>query len=138
MAARYQSTKEGEYWRLAAEKPFKSMRAAHLAYMIIDSQQKNPLFRSPMPDTAKHILDIDAGNGTCPVETADKYPSLCNHAIDLSPPTNIWASPNCVFEVDDMLQEFTYKDDMDYIHIIELYASFTKKEWKRVYAQAYK
>lgn len=101
----------------ADEKQFKSMRAAHLTYLILYPQQKNPLFRSPYPDTAKHILDIGAGNGTWAVETADKYPSATFHAVNLSPPTDTWAPPNCVFEVDDVLEEWTFKDDMDFAHI---------------------
>ena len=39
------------------------MQAAHIVYMILDSQAKNPLFRSPIPDDVQHILDVGTGSG---------------------------------------------------------------------------
>lgn len=105
------------------------MRAAHLTYLILDSQQKNPLFRSPIPDTAKHILDIGTGNGPWAVDTEDDYASTFVHAIDFSPST-ILGRHQTVSSRSMMCthQEWTFKDDMGFVHIRELYASFTEEE----------
>lgn len=39
------------------------MQAAHLVYMILDSREKNPLFRSAIGDHPQNILDVGTGNG---------------------------------------------------------------------------
>lgn len=105
----YLPTEEREYWGPADEKQFESMCAAHLTYLILDSQQQDPLFRVPIPDTAKNILDIGMGNGTWVVETADKCSSATVQAVDLSLPADNWAPANCVFEVDDGAPEVEFQ-----------------------------
>jgi len=45
--------------------------------------------------------------------------------------------PNCKFEVDDMEEEWTYKDNsFDYIHMRSLSGSFSN--WESVLRNAYK
>lgn len=58
---RYQAVREGEYWGPSDEKQFESQLGAHILNLIIDSREANPLFRAPVPDTAKNILDIGTG-----------------------------------------------------------------------------
>lgn len=60
---RYQITREGEYWGPSDEKQWEAMQAAHLVYLVLDSKEENPLFRSPIGEKAQHILDIGTGNG---------------------------------------------------------------------------
>ena len=60
---RWQVVREGEYWGPSDEKQFESMQAAHLTYLILDSQQRNSLFRSPVGDNVQNILDVGTGNG---------------------------------------------------------------------------
>lgn len=48
--------------------------------------------------------------------------------IDLYPPSDGWLPPNCSFEVDDALSEWTYTYDFDLIHIRDLYSSFTDEQ----------
>ena len=60
---RYQTKREGEYWGPSDEKQWESMHAAHVLCMILDYQQKNNLFRSPVPETAQNILDVGTGGG---------------------------------------------------------------------------
>jgi hypothetical protein len=50
---RYQTVREGEYWGPSDEQQFETMEAGHLLYTILDSQEENPLFRSPIPDNAQ-------------------------------------------------------------------------------------
>lgn len=37
--------------------------SSHLVAIILDSDKKNPLFRSPVGSQPKHILDIGTGKG---------------------------------------------------------------------------
>ncbi|KAJ9481669.1 hypothetical protein VN97_g11799 [Penicillium thymicola] len=45
--------------------------------------------------------------------------------------------PNCILEVDDILQEWTWREKFDLIHIRLMLGSFTAPEWKSVYRQCY-
>lgn len=39
------------------------MQAQHLALYILESQEENPLFRAPISQEAKNIIDLGTGNG---------------------------------------------------------------------------
>lgn len=45
--------------------------------------------------------------------------------------------PNCILEVDDALQEWTWREPFDLIHMRIMIGSFTEPEWDRVYKQCY-
>lgn len=117
---------------------FESMQAAHIVCLILDSDAKNPFFRSPIPETAQNILDVGTGNGVWAVEVADRYPSTFVQGVDLYPPPENWVPPNCKFEVDDLLKTWTFQQNFDLIHMRDLFGSFTEKQWSGFYSQAYK
>jgi len=71
---RYQTVREDKYWGPSDEQQFETMEAGHLLYQILDSQETNTLFRSPIPDTAQHIIDLGTGDGTWAIEVADRFP----------------------------------------------------------------
>lgn len=51
-------------------------------------------------------------------EFADAHPSSQVIGVDLSPIQPPFVPPNCKFEVDDVIKDFTYPDNyFDYIHI---------------------
>lgn len=134
---RYQTTREGEYWGPSDEKQFESMEAAHIVYYILESKRKNPLFRSPISDTAQNILDVGTGNGTWAREVADRYPSAVVHGVDLYPPPNTWVPPNCKLEVDDVLKPWMYQHKFSLVHMRDLYGSFSDTQWRGMYKQTY-
>ena len=45
--------------------------------------------------------------------------------------------PNCVIEVDDVLQEWTWREQFDLIHMRNMLASFDVNEWDRVYQHCF-
>jgi hypothetical protein len=45
--------------------------------------------------------------------------------------------PNCVFEVDDILREWTWREPFDFIHLRLMYGAFDPAGWEKVYQQAY-
>lgn len=57
--------------------------------------------------------------------------------VDLFPPPVSWMPPNCVLEVDDVLQEWTWREPFDLIHMRIMIGSFDPTEWNRVYKQCY-
>lgn len=66
---RYQTVREGEYWGPSDEKQLGSVEAGHLASILL----KNPFFRSTVPDTTQHILDIQCGPGERARQVADMF-----------------------------------------------------------------
>lgn len=53
---------------------FEALQSAHLMHVILESQQENPFFRSPLSDSVHNILDIGTGNGAWACDVADKFP----------------------------------------------------------------
>ncbi|KAI9926293.1 hypothetical protein MW887_004057 [Aspergillus wentii] len=45
--------------------------------------------------------------------------------------------PNCIFEVDDVLREWTWKEPFDLIHMRLMYGGFSQEGWDQLYKQAY-
>lgn len=58
--------------------------------------------------------------------------------VDIFPPPVTWMPPNCVFEVDDVLREWTWRDPFDYIHIRILLGAFDESGWNQLYDRCYK
>ncbi|CAI7670279.1 unnamed protein product [Penicillium manginii] len=57
--------------------------------------------------------------------------------VDLYPPPIDWMPPNCILEVDDILQEWTWREKFDLIHMSLMLGSFNATEWETVYRQCY-
>lgn len=53
------------------------------------------------------------------------------------PPPVLWMPPNCVFEVDDVLREWTWREPFDFIHMRLMYGAFPPEGWDKLYKQAY-
>lgn len=45
--------------------------------------------------------------------------------------------PNCILEVDDALQEWTWQSNFDLVHLRIMIGSFDAAEWDRVYKRIY-
>ena len=59
------------------------------------------------------------------------------HGVDLYPPPVDWTPPNCIIEVDDILQEWTWRERFDLIYMRNMLASFDRAQWASVYKQCY-
>jgi hypothetical protein len=57
--------------------------------------------------------------------------------VDLYPPPVGWVPPNCILEVDDVLEEWTWRQKFDLIHMRLLLGAFTPEEWGNVYKKCY-
>ncbi|OKP12453.1 hypothetical protein PENSUB_1913, partial [Penicillium subrubescens] len=57
--------------------------------------------------------------------------------VDLFPPPAAWVPPNCILEVDDVLQEWTWRKKFDLIHMRHMSGSFSRQEWDLVYKRCY-
>jgi len=57
--------------------------------------------------------------------------------VDLYPPPVEWVPPNCLFELDDILEKWTWKEPFDLIHMRLMLGAFMPAEWDSVYKQCY-
>ncbi|CDM33594.1 unnamed protein product [Penicillium roqueforti FM164] len=91
---RYQAIKEDDYWGPSDEQQFEAFEIGHLMFLVLDHDQPNPLFRSPIGASPKNILDIGTGQGSWAIDVADRYPLATVRGVDLFPPPVLWMPPN--------------------------------------------
>ncbi|CAI7596102.1 unnamed protein product [Penicillium manginii] len=116
---------------------FETYEAGHLLTLVLDSERDNPLFRSPIVKNPKHILDLGTGKGVWAIDVADMFPDATVRGVDLFPPPVSWMPPNCVLEVDDALQPWTWREPFDLIYMRIMIGSFSDPEWDRIYKRCY-
>ncbi|KAJ5279738.1 hypothetical protein N7478_005110 [Penicillium angulare] len=119
------------------EEQFETYEAGHIVALLMNSDHHNSLFRAPVGEDARHILDIGTGTGNWAIDVADRFPQTIVRGVDIFPPPVTWAPPNCILEVDDVLQEWTWSQPFDLIHLRIMEASFTPEELDRLYKQSY-
>lgn len=132
---RYASLRD-DYWGPSDEQQFETMDAGHVVYLLLESHEANPLFRSPIDDPA-NILDIGTASGTWAIDAADKFPSATVHGVDIHPPPSLWVPPNAILEVEDVNDEWTWKKSFDLIHMRLMLGAFTDSEWTNLYEKCY-
>lgn len=59
------------------------------------------------------------------------------YGVDLYPPPTAWVPPNCFLEVEDVLQDWTWRQDFDLIHLRLMLGAFTEEQWTDVYQKCY-
>ncbi|KAJ5457507.1 hypothetical protein N7475_008895 [Penicillium sp. IBT 31633x] len=119
------------------EQQFESLEAGHLLSIVLEANSSNPLFCAPIKDP-KQILDVGTGRGNWAIDVSDVFPDATVRGVDLFPPPVEWLPPNCILEVDDVLQEWTWRQPFDLVHMRQLIGAFTPAEWDALYEQCYK
>lgn len=51
------------------------MNITHLRNSVLDFQEKNQFFKSPVSETVQIILDVGTGDASWAIEVADRYAS---------------------------------------------------------------
>lgn len=125
---RYQTLRAAEYFSPSDEKQFETYEVGHLACLLMNGDAQNPLYLAPIR-SPKHVLDIGTGQGSWAIDVADMFPDAVVRGVDLFPPPVSWIPPNCIFEVDDVLQPWTWRDKFDLIHLRHGIGAFTPEEW---------
>ncbi|KAJ5581715.1 hypothetical protein N7535_000335 [Penicillium sp. DV-2018c] len=120
---RYQTLSHKEYLIPSDEKQFETYEAGHLVALVMDSDQENPLFRSPVKNP-KHILDLGTGQGNWAIDVADMFPEATVRGVDLFPPPVTWMPPNCILEVDNIAEDWTWNEKQDLIHMRIMIGAF--------------
>ncbi|KAK5936590.1 hypothetical protein PMZ80_011155 [Knufia obscura] len=93
------------------------------------------LFFAPIKDPLS-VLDVGTGAGAWCIDVADAHPNALVKGIDLSPiqPNNV--PPNCVFEIADADDDWTFSQKFDLIHT-RIMNDFSLKSWWHFFTEAY-
>ncbi|KAK9444707.1 S-adenosylmethionine-dependent methyltransferase [Metarhizium brunneum] len=129
----YHNYKDVEYWGPNDEQQNDGLDLNHhKLYLAFD----NKLFFAPLRNPQK-VLDVGTGTGIWATDFATEFPEAEVIGTDLSPTLPNWVPPNCVFELDDASQEWTFPDNtFDYIHIRFMAGCF--KDWTRLYSECFR
>lgn len=133
---RYQTLRNSEYFSPSDERQFETYEVGHLLCLLMNLDSPNPLFKAPVV-APKHVLDIGTGQGSWAVDMADMFPNAVVRGVDLYPPPVSWIPPNCVLEVDDVLQPWTWAQKFDLIHLRHGIGAFSPDEWDTLLKQCY-
>ncbi|KAJ5731698.1 uncharacterized protein N7483_006206 [Penicillium malachiteum] len=134
---RYQTMRENKSWSPADEQQFESLEAGHAVAIVMDSDKPNPLFQAPVTKPLRNILDLGTGNGLWAIDVADMLPEATVRGVDLFPPPAALVPPNYILEVDDVLEEWTWREPFDLIHLRIMLGSFDVAEWKQLELDAH-
>ncbi|CAI7622909.1 unnamed protein product [Penicillium manginii] len=132
---RYQTLRNAEYFSPADEQQFETYEVGHLAALLMNSDKANPLYCAPIKEPM-HVLDVGTGQGAWAIDVADLFNARVR-GVDLFPPPNSWIPPNCIFEVDDVLKQWTWHEKFDLIHLRHGIGGFSSDEWAFLYKQCY-
>ncbi|KAK3400617.1 S-adenosyl-L-methionine-dependent methyltransferase [Sordaria brevicollis] len=95
------------------------------------------LYKAPITENPKNVLDIGTGTGLWAIDFADKFPQCSVIGTDLSPIQPSWVPANIRFDIDDYNKEWTYKADFfDLIHM--RWITGTVNNWHTLYKEAYR
>ncbi len=76
------------------------------------------------------MLDVGTGTGIWAIDFADEHPESEVIGTDLSPIQPSFVPPNLRFEIDDVEDEWIFKNKFDFIHCRMLTGSIA--DWPRV------
>ncbi|KAL8646048.1 MAG: hypothetical protein Q9210_006358 [Variospora velana] len=129
---RYHIYRDGAYWGPNDETHNDQQDIAHHAWRLALNQS---LYLAPIQNPTR-ILDVGTGTGIWAIEMAETFPDAEVVGTDLSPIQPTWVPPNCMFEVDDVTLEWTFrKDSFDFIHSREMFGSIA--DWEEYFRQCY-
>ncbi|KAL8669286.1 MAG: hypothetical protein Q9168_006118 [Polycauliona sp. 1 TL-2023] len=129
---RYHSYRDGAYWGPNDETHNDQQDIAHHAWRLALNHK---LYLAPVQNPER-ILDVGTGTGIWAIEMAELFPDAQVVGTDLSPIQPTWVPPNCIFEVDDVTMEWTYrKESFDFIHSREMFGSIA--DWDEYFRQCY-
>jgi len=130
----YASYGREEYGAPMDEQEMDRIDMAHAKYFILLDKKR---LLAPIGPNPQKVLDLACGTGIWSIDFADEHPSADVTGVDIAPIQPKWMSPNCHFEIDDIEQTWTWKQDsFDYIFARDLLLCI--RDWPRLVNQCFK
>jgi SAM-dependent methyltransferase len=135
---RYASYGQHEYGMPMDEKELDRIDLQHHKYTLLLNDR---LYIAPIPEdkfkgSSSRILDLGTGTGIWAIDMADKFPSAEVVGVDIAPTQPQFVPPNCSFEIDDIEQDWPYKEShFDFVHGRDLMTAV--RDWPRLISQSY-
>ncbi|PLB50929.1 putative methyltransferase, partial [Aspergillus steynii IBT 23096] len=129
---RYHAYRQGEY---VIPNDEQEQERLDLHHHICSLAMRGDLYRCPLPQGIRRVLDIGTGTGAWVIDMADSFPETVVIGTDLSPIQPLWVPPNCVFEIDDFELEWNFSQPFDFIHARAIEGCV--HDFPRLFQQAY-
>lgn len=109
------------------------MDLQHRKYELVIGEKH---FLAPIGPTPQRILDLGTGTGIWALDVADMYPSAQVIGVDIAPIQPKWVASNCQFEIDDVEETWTFKENsFDFVHFRD--PLYVIRNWPRLVEQCY-
>lgn len=104
----------------------------HMYFLTLDSK----LYAAPIPkEQLNRVLDLGTGTGIWAMDFADENPESQVLGVDLSPIQPSFVPPNCMFEIDDIEEPWSYSNKFDLIHMRMMVSTIS--DWPGCFKQCY-
>ncbi|RBA20697.1 hypothetical protein FPRO05_08144 [Fusarium proliferatum] len=115
--------------------------ALDINHHVLILMYNDKLFKAPLNDNVQVLFDSHSASLEPRIYTdrdfADEFPNAKVIGTDISPIQPGWLPPNLEFQIDDCMQEWTFKENsLDYVHMRFLVGSII--DWPGLFKQAYK
>lgn len=129
----YPSYGQHDYGMPIDEDELDRMDLQHRKYEMVIGDKH---FLAPIGPTPQRILDLGTGTGIWALDVADMYSSAEVIGVDIAPIQPKWTASNCQFEIDDVEETWTFKDNsFDFIHFRD--PLYVVRNWPRLMDQCY-
>jgi SAM-dependent methyltransferase len=110
---RYHAFNDDAYWLPNDEEEISRLELQHIVWLLC---LKGRLHIAPVPQDIQRVVDLGTGTGKWAIEFADSHPSAQVIGTDLSPIQPSFIPPNCSFIVENVEDDWIFREPFDYIH----------------------